>query len=157
MFYFLVCFPRGDLTAITLCGQAVECFDMWGLACPCANSSVCATFTRARCDRSTMSGRFDLLVRDFESCQTQDTCAAQLTHARLQQQGSRSVSSCCVSVTLLTHASNFLANLFPLRSRCQIPFVWGCCLLVLLVSGTLQRKCHFKCRRSVAKSDHHGR
>ena len=29
-----------------------------------------------------MSGRFDVLVRDFESCQTQDACAAQLTHAR---------------------------------------------------------------------------
>ena len=77
---------------------------------PCANSSVCVTFTRARCGRSTMSGRFVLLARDFESCQTQDTCAAQLTHARLQQQGSRSVSSCCVSVTQPTHVSHVLAH-----------------------------------------------
>ena len=57
-----------------------------------------------------MSRRFDLLARDLESCRTQDTCAAQLTHARLQQQGSRSVSLFCVSVTLLTHASNVLAH-----------------------------------------------
>ena len=57
-----------------------------------------------------MSGRFDLLARDFESCQTPDACAAQLSHGRWQQRSSRAVSSCCVSVTLLTHASNFLAH-----------------------------------------------
>ena len=27
-----------------------------------------------------MSGRFVLVARDVQSCQTQDTCAAQLTH-----------------------------------------------------------------------------
>ena len=76
-----------------------------------------------------MSGRFDLLARDFESSQTQDA------HARVERSGPR----------------------VPLCSRSQFLFVLGCCLLVLLVSGTLQRKFQSNCRRSVSKSEYHGR
>ena len=45
----------------------------------------------------------------------------------------------------------------PLCSRCPFLLVFGRCLLVLLVSETLQRRCHSKCRRSAVKSNHHVR
>ena len=150
-----MCFPRGDLTAITLCGPAVECSackflppvrEQFG---PCSRAHAAIgqqCLAASICWRATSS-----------FCQTQDACAAQLSHERFAatQQQSRLIMSCVCHVA---HARVERSGpRVPLCLRCHLLFVLGCSLLVLLVSGTLPRKSQSKCRRSVVKSEHHGR
>ena len=117
--------------------------------------TVRSVFTRARCDRSTMSRRFDLLARDFESCQTQDACAAQLSHGRFAatQQQSRLIMSCvcrCSPSNVLAHVSHSVrAAISSLYWAALSSFCWSV--------EHFTRKCQSKCRRSVVKSEHHGR
>ena len=150
-----MCFPRGDLTAITLCGPAVECSacgvlppvrEQFG---PCSRAHAAIgqrCLAASICWRATSSlVRHRMLVRPSSHTGVGSNAAAE---------PSRHVLCLCN----VAHARvEFSGPRVPLCSRCQFLFVWCCCLLVLLVSGTLQRKCQSRCSRSFVRSKHHGR
>ena len=143
------------MTAITLCGPAMECSacgvwppvrEQYG---PCDVHAHAAIGQRCLaasiCWRATSSlVRHRILARPSSLthvCSNAATdpfimlCLQHVAHARVEFSGTR----------------------VPLCSCCPFLFVLGSCLLVLLVSGTLQCKCQSRCSRSVVKSKHHGR
>ena len=130
------------MTAITLCGPAIKCSACGVLPPMREQFGPCSRAHAAigqRCLVASICCRATSSLSDTGClcgpALTLALCVCHVAHARVEFSGPRA----------------------PLCSRCQFLLVLGCSLLVLLVSGTLQRNCQSKCRRSVVRSEHHGR